>query len=43
MNGGREEGLQGLVGQLEVVQQSNKFNEQWLDDALGSLFLFPLF
>jgi hypothetical protein len=43
MNGGREERLQGLAGQLEVMQQSNKFNEQWLDDALGALLLFPLF
>jgi hypothetical protein len=25
------------------VQQSNKFNEQWFDDALGALLLFPLF
>jgi hypothetical protein len=43
MNGGREERFQGLVGQLEVVQQSNKFNEQWLDDALDALLMFPLF
>ncbi len=43
MNGGREERLQGLVGQLEVVQHSNKFNEQWFDDALGALLLFSLF
>jgi hypothetical protein len=43
MNGGREERLQGLAGQLEVVQQSNKFNEQWLDDALNALLLCPLF
>ncbi len=43
MNGGREEWLQGLAGQLEIMQQSNKFNEQWFDDALGALLLFPLF
>jgi hypothetical protein len=43
MNGGREERLQGLAGQLEIVPQLNKFNEQWLDDALGALFLFPFF
>ncbi len=43
MNGGREEGLQGLASQLEIVQQSNKFNEQWIDDALSALLLFPLF
>jgi hypothetical protein len=27
MNGGREERIQGIAGQLEIVQQSNKFNE----------------
>ncbi len=27
MNGGREERLQGLAGQLEIMKQSNKFNE----------------
>ncbi len=43
MNGGCQERLQGLADQLEVVQQLNKFNEQWLDDALGTLLLFPLF
>jgi hypothetical protein len=43
MNGEHEERLQGLASQLGVVQQLNKFNEQWLDDALGALLLFPLF
>jgi hypothetical protein len=27
MNGGREGRLQGLAGQLEIMKQSNKFNE----------------
>ncbi len=27
MNGGCEEQFQGLAGKLEIVQQSNKFNE----------------
>ncbi len=43
MNGGCEEQLQGLAGQLQVVQQSNKLNEQWLNDAFGVVLLFLLF
>jgi hypothetical protein len=37
------ERLEGLASQLEVVQQSNKFIEQLLEDLLGAVFLFPLF
>jgi hypothetical protein len=37
------ERLKGLASQLEVVQQSNKFIEQLLEDLLGAVFLFPLF
>jgi len=37
------ERLEGLASQFEVVQQSNKFIKQLLEDLFGAVFLFPLF
>ncbi len=37
------EWLKGLASQFEVVQQSNKFIEQLLEDLLSAVFLFLLF